>query len=224
MSKGMSKRRKEMGEDTWEEYQRKRKIEKADRYRNRNAENVVNYRRNVKVRLIEYKGGKCFECGYDKIKYPSAFHFHHRDPTKKEVRIGGSTLAYETLKKEAEKCDLLCANCHAETHDKEFEIERNKTIEKYKKRSKKIEKNREIKNTKICINCDEKFIAKRITQKFCSRICSDRENGKKRRKVIDRPNKGELKSMIKTMSWCAIGRKYNVSDNAVRKWAKSFNL
>jgi len=29
---------------------------------------------------------------------------------------------------------------------------------------------------------------------------------------------------IDTMSWCAIGRKYKVSDNAVRKWARKYGL
>ena len=43
-------------------------------------------------------------------------------------------------------------------------------------------------------------------------------------KVHDRPSKEELEKMINTMSWCAIGRKYGVSDNAVRKWAKKLNL
>jgi len=44
------------------------------------------------------------------------------------------------------------------------------------------------------------------------------------RKVKDRPSKEELRDMIENMSWCAIGRKYDVSDNAVRKWARSYNL
>jgi Zn finger protein HypA/HybF involved in hydrogenase expression len=43
------------------------------------------------------------------------------------------------------------------------------------------------------------------------------------RKVL-RPTKEELSSMITSMSWSAIGRKYGVSDNAVRKWAKWYGL
>lgn len=41
---------------------------------------------------------------------------------------------------------------------------------------------------------------------------------------VDRPSKEDLAKMIKTSSWCYIGRKYSVSDNTVRKWAKRYKL
>lgn len=41
-----------------------------------------------------------------------------------------------------------------------------------------------------------------------------------RRKVKERPSKEEVYSLLETMSYCAVGRKYGVSDNAVRKWLK----
>ena len=37
----------------------------------------------LKLKAIEYKGGKCIKCGYDKCY--SALAFHHRDPNKKEM-------------------------------------------------------------------------------------------------------------------------------------------
>jgi len=40
------------------------------------------------------------------------------------------------------------------------------------------------------------------------------------RKVKDRPSKSELILMIKESSLEAVGRKYNVSGNAVKKWLK----
>ena len=43
---------------------------------------------------------------------------------------------------------------------------------------------------------------------------------KNHRKVL-RPTIDELNKMVETMSMCAIGRKYGVSDNAVRKWMKN---
>ena len=43
------------------------------------------------------------------------------------------------------------------------------------------------------------------------------------RKVKERPTLTELNKMLETMSYCAIGRKYNVSDNAIRKWVKSYS-
>jgi len=30
--------------------------------------------------------------------------------------------------------------------------------------------------------------------------------------------------MLETMSWCAIGRKYDVSDSAIRKWARKYGI
>ena len=42
-----------------------------------------------------------------------------------------------------------------------------------------------------------------------------------KRKVI-RPSKEELDIMLSSMSYCAVGRKYGVSDNAIRKWIKSY--
>ena len=38
------------------------------------------------------------------------------------------------------------------------------------------------------------------------------------------PSKEQLLKDIKTMSFVSIGQKYNVSDNAIRKWCKKYNL
>ena len=41
---------------------------------------------------------------------------------------------------------------------------------------------------------------------------------------VDRPTREELKTMIRVTPFTRIGQRYNVSDNAVRKWCKSSNL
>lgn len=53
-------------------------------------------------------------CGYD--RYIGALHFHHRDPETKRFGIAeqGKTLSLQAMREEAAKCDLVCANCHAE--------------------------------------------------------------------------------------------------------------
>lgn len=43
-------------------------------------------------------------------------------------------------------------------------------------------------------------------------------------RTIKRPNRDELKKMIRTENFTSIGKKYNVSDNAIRKWCKSEGL
>jgi transposase-like protein len=42
--------------------------------------------------------------------------------------------------------------------------------------------------------------------------------------VSERPTKDELVVLINTMSMLAIGRKFGVSDNAVRKWCKYYEI
>ena len=41
---------------------------------------------------------------------------------------------------------------------------------------------------------------------------------------VERPNREQLKKDIGMNSWLALGKKYGVSDNAVRKWARKYNL
>lgn len=48
-------------------------------------------------------------------------------------------------------------------------------------------------------------------------------SGKEQRKCV-RPDREELKSLIRIESFVNIGKTYGVSDNAVRKWCKAENL
>ncbi len=79
------------------------------------SQSVVEWRKRTKVKLVEYKGGKCSECGYDKSV--NALQFHHLDPEQKDFSISGKSWSFEKLKAEVNKCALLCANCHAEVHE-----------------------------------------------------------------------------------------------------------
>jgi len=70
-------------------------------------------RAELKRRLVEFHGGACQECGYK--KYLGALQFHHKDPAKKKFGLGEWLCHnFEILKEEFKKCNLLCANCHAE--------------------------------------------------------------------------------------------------------------
>lgn len=75
-------------------------------------------KRAIKHQLIIYKGGKCEICGYDKCE--GALQFHHIDMTQKEFQLSDVELTknftMDKLKTEVDKCQLLCANCHAEKH------------------------------------------------------------------------------------------------------------
>jgi hypothetical protein len=86
---------------------------------------------------------------------------------------------------------FLCPNCHSQT--KTYSGKNKKRKEK-----KKCECGREIfKTSKICLEC----------------------NSIKNRRV-ERPTIEKLKEEVAEFGFKAIGRKYGVSDNAIRKWIK----
>ena len=79
------------------------------------AASVDKRRKKNKELLVESKGGKCERCGYDKCI--AALEFHHLDPSTKEFSLTGNTYGLARQMKEAEKCILVCANCHREIHN-----------------------------------------------------------------------------------------------------------
>ena len=71
--------------------------------------------RKFKKQCVEYKGGKCELCGYNKCF--GSLDFHHmdsqqKDPNWKKMR----RWTFSKVKKELDKCQLLCKNCHGEVH------------------------------------------------------------------------------------------------------------
>jgi hypothetical protein len=78
---------------------------------------VARFRRKLKRRLIEHKGGQCELCGYSK-PVNGAYAFHHRDPSEKDFQVSNNLgKSWAALVEEVGKCDLLCVRCHAEVHD-----------------------------------------------------------------------------------------------------------
>jgi 5-methylcytosine-specific restriction endonuclease McrA len=73
-------------------------------------------RKALRRRAVEYKGGSCEICGYDRCI--EALEFHHLDSSKKDFGISsrGYTRSWEKVREELDKCILLCANCHREVH------------------------------------------------------------------------------------------------------------
>jgi transposase len=78
------------------------------------SEAVAARRRKVKAILVQEAGGRCVLCGYDGSV--AALHFHHLDRAAKEFHLSreGVTRSLARARAEAQKCALLCANCHAE--------------------------------------------------------------------------------------------------------------
>ena len=78
------------------------------------SEWVVRHRRNKKEKLVEMFGGKCAMCGYS--KYVGALDFHHLNPKTKSfaLSVKGLSYSWQQLLNEAQKCVLVCKNCHTE--------------------------------------------------------------------------------------------------------------
>lgn len=155
---------------------------------------------------VEYKGGKCEKCGYD--KYIGALEFHHRDPSQKKFSIGNAKLRKFDNKiiEELDKCELLCSNCHREAHNV-YDINKLRKIwvgyDEQKQRAAKL-----IGQEKNVCNCGNKKSRK-------AKKCLKCEN----KKAIER-NIDEVINKIKESNWTQAGKFFGVSDNALRKFLK----
>jgi hypothetical protein len=72
-----------------------------------------------------------------------------------------------------------------------------------------------------CRLCGAAFRPKYAKHRYCSRECGQRVAGRKRR-TVDRPPYEQLMAEIEATSYSAVGRKYGVSDNAIRKWVRAY--
>ena len=203
-------------------------------------EAVLEQRRRNKIVLVEYKGGKCEICGYDKCI--DVLEFHHVDPSTKSFTIGnGDIRSLSKLKEEADKCIMVCSNCHKEIHAK---IRHEKELE----RLSKIEE-----NSKLFSETSEKHIYNIPTEKDLVKIREYIEQGCNSTKIantmnfalttfkrflkknnIVNPNNGlklsdytveQLKTDLKELdNFSAIGRKYGFTYTALKKWCGRNNL
>lgn len=77
---------------------------------------VAKRRKKIREMAIDYLGGKCIFCGYDRCS--AALDFHHIDESLKKFGLSqdGLTRSWEKTERELQKCILVCANCHREIH------------------------------------------------------------------------------------------------------------
>lgn len=177
----------------------------------------------LKNRLFDnnLKEEKCEQCGnvaWNGEKIP--LELHHINGINTDNR-------FENLK-------ILCCNCHAQTNN----YRRGKSalsdlrLEKYKKVKSDIfcnttnsenvdtpqnKKRKSSKCEKVCSVCGEGLLNNR--NKFCSRECYNIAT------KGNRPNVFELIENFKELkSFVQVGKFYNVSDNAVRKWCEFYNI
>lgn len=88
----------------------------AKQFKKRRADALIGQNRKMKQKLVDYKGGKCEVCNYSRCL--SSIDFHHRNPKEKDFGVNGHyNMAFEKLRKEVDKCVLVCRNCHGEIHE-----------------------------------------------------------------------------------------------------------
>ena len=79
---------------------------------------------------------------------------------------------------------------------------------------------------RVCELCGEHFTPTTDRQRYCSRRCGVRHPSGRAgprpgaRKVV-RPPLEQLLAEVEAEGWSAVGRRYGVSDNAVRKWVRT---
>jgi len=95
-----------------------------------NEERQENIRRRQKERRhskkafleAEKKQRGCYFCGLDES---CCLDWHHVEPENKEKnlsRMAASDYSKESMRKEMEKCIVICANCHRKLHEGIIEI------------------------------------------------------------------------------------------------------
>jgi len=179
------------------------------------------------VNEVKLKMGKCSDCSV-KVKPETTFcfDFDHIDRKNKKIDISRMvTRGYssELIDTEIAKCRLLCCKCHRIFTFKQMNyIDYNKPLklpeQEVKKdkpivdKPKKVKKDKPIIKTQ-CIECFKEIDRKATRCEPCYRINS---------RKCERPSLEILLKDIENLNYLGTGKKYGVSDNAIRKWVKMY--
>lgn len=213
---------------------------------------TIKKRQSAKKQAVINLGSKCCKCG-DNRPYVLAFHHldpSEKDDTPSNFLKNSQ---FEEFFKEITKCILLCCNCHTEFHyfqsNYNTTIEEYLGEEKMKEalsynlvsdevshayqsknqallklqeaQSEQNEKQiKEILSTNVLPVC--KQCGKPIKNDTKYQLCSQCYGLLSR--VVERPDKITLLKEIQESNFVQVGKKYGVSDNAIRKWCKTYGL
>lgn len=87
-------------------------------------------------------------------------------------------------------------------------------------------KNRLERPERQCLRCATTFRARYPQQRYCSRACGIRYERKGKPnpalRRVERPPYDELTREIAASGYSVVGRRYGVSDNAIRKWLRQY--
>jgi hypothetical protein len=107
-----------------------------------------------------------------------------------------------------ENLRILCPNCAA-------------TLDTHCAR-----KNRIVREPIECARCAISFVPRFDGQRYCSRSCGSRwlrpPDGHAHLRRAERPPYEQLVAEVEALGFSAVGRRYGVSDNAIRKWIRRY--
>jgi hypothetical protein len=107
-----------------------------------------------------------------------------------------------------ENLRIVCPNCAA-------------TLDTHCARTRRVKRSEQ-----DCLRCGTPFRPKTAAQRYCSRECGTRwdRSGIPRpgARRVDRPPYPQLLREVKALGFSAAGRRYGVSDNAIRKWLRAY--
>lgn len=188
-------------------------------------------------KIIAERHNKCECCGNTTwLNQPIKLEIHHIDGNR--------------LNDNPENLQVLCPNCHSYTENHSRNINHHNVSDdelvqflkkaptihsallnaklstsgaNYQRARKLIKKYNithlfqtpQIKEQNYCIDCGAPIEKNAIRCSKCNHIHS---------RTVERPNREELKSLIRTTPFTTIAKQYNVSDNAIRKWCKNYDL
>ena len=177
---------------------------------------LKNFRRRRKENLIKIKFNKCCICGFD--AFQEALEFHHVNPDEKNYQLSsGNCKSLKEDLNELHKCALVCSNCHRGIHAGLLALPNNWSDIDTESEKALIEstENHFKKTIYYCSKCGVEIAT---NSQYCSK-CANLVS-----RVVQRPSREELKSLIRTIPFTQLGKQFSVSDKAISKWCISENL
>lgn len=114
---------------------------------------------------------------------------------------------------------FMCPNCHSQTDT----FAGKATRKKYEEYDNEEFRN-DCKNLRTAEILKKYKISQSVLGKICKRLSIDRRTDQPFRRKVVHPTKEELEILVETLPMTKIGIKYGVSDNAIRRWCKKFNI